>query len=98
MIVLTGPVISRKCKLSDKYRFTDDERLMLEAVFTYNQYPKRATLQDLAKKLVVTENKVRNWFVAKRFSLKQKAIQTRQLPRKYLIRYMNMYTLYNKSP
>ena len=88
MIVLTGSVFSKRYKLSNEYHFTDDEKLLLETVFTYNRYPNRAVLQDLANKLAVSENKVRKWFSTKRFRLKQKAIQTRQLPSKlYIVTY-----------
>ena len=79
------------------YRLNDDEKLLLEAVFTYNKYPNSATLQDLAKKLAVNERKVRNWFVAKRIKLKHKANQNGQIPRKYIILYffsMYMYSIF----
>ena len=92
-IVLTGSVVSRRySELSHEFRFfTKDERLLLEAVFTYNKYPNRATLQDLAKNLAVNENMVRNWFLAKRQNLKKKAIQTGLLPRKFLVQYVHLY-------
>ena len=68
--------------MSSGYRFSNDEKLLLEAVFTYNQRPDRATLQDLANKLAVSIIKVRKWITRNRFKLKQKKIQARRLPRK----------------
>ena len=56
--------------MSDGYRYTNDEKLLLGAVFSYNHYPDRATVQDLADKLAVSEKKVYNWFTRKRSNTK----------------------------
>ena len=52
--------------MSNSYRFVDDEKVMLEAVFVYNPTPNRATIQQLADKLAVSEKKVYNWFIHRR--------------------------------
>ena len=55
--------------MSHGYRFTDDEKLLLEAVFLYNTYPNRTTLHarpTVAKIFDVNVRNVCDWFVAKR--------------------------------
>ena len=84
-IVSTGLVFSRRDRLSKKYCFNDDEKLMLETVFTYNQHPNQATLQDLADKLAVSEMKVTNWFINKRFLLKKETTNAKCLQSKYYL-------------
>ena len=62
--------------MSDNYHFTEDEKLLLESVFTYNQWPSIEKLQQLAKKLAVTEKKIRKWFNNKRYRVKKERTQT----------------------
>ena len=52
--------------MSDGYRFVDDEKAMLEAVFVHNPTPNLATMQELADKLAVSQKKVYNWFIHRR--------------------------------
>ena len=65
--------------MSRGYRFTDDETLMLETVFTYNMYPNRARRQELADKLAVSEKKVSIWFDRKRCKIKREKTHSKEL-------------------
>ena len=69
--------------MSGGYRFTDDEALLLEVVFSYNLYPNRATRQELADKLAVSEKKIRNWFIHKRSKIKREKTRSKELQCKY---------------
>ena len=61
--------------MSDNYHFTEDEKLLLEGVFTYNQRPSLEKLQQLARKLAVTKKKIRKWFINKRYRVKKERTQ-----------------------
>ena len=80
--MLAGSVISKKDKLLKYYQFNDDEKLLLETVFTYNQYPSPTALKDLAEKLVVSKGRVRSWFIHKRVLLRKETTQARSAQRK----------------
>ena len=66
--------------MSDNYRLSDDEKLMLQAVFSYSPLPTRAKKQQLATTLGVNENKVANWFKYERRKYKHgKGLNTSSL-------------------
>ena len=58
---------------------------MLETVFTYNPWPTREKIQDLADKLGVSENKVHNWFTLERLRSKQKTTSVMFLQSEYFV-------------
>ena len=68
--------------MSNGYRFLDDEKVMLEAVFVYNPTPNRARMQELADKLAVSEKKVYNWFMHRRSKVEHKVKRIRVIQRK----------------
>ena len=72
-------------KLSDEYRFTDQEILVLETVFAHNPYPNQATKQALAENLAVSKRKVYNWFVHKRSKSKQENRTAIRLQSKWFV-------------
>ena len=72
--------------MSPGYRLTDDEALMLEVVIAHNLYPNRATRQELADKLAVSEKKVSIWFAHKRSKIKYEKTPSELLQRKPLLR------------
>ena len=81
-------------KLSDKCRFTEDERLLLHVVFTYNKHPSPATIKELSQKLLVSKDKVKNWFKARRCQL-SRANPLSKLPhRKSITEYFFTQTIY----
>ena len=84
-------MFSKRDRFSDRYRFTDDEKLLLETVLTYNPYPNRETTRELAKKLAVNEKKVVNWFSHRRFALKERSLKARNSQRKSITTYMYIY-------
>ena len=79
-------------KMSPGYRFTDDEKQLLDTVFTYNRYPDQTELQDLADKLAVSELKVVNWFTRQRYQAKKKRTTQARLLSKYYPLYLYMHS------
>ena len=73
----------RRDKLSNRYRFTDDEKLLLDTVFTFNPIPDGAKIKELAEKLAVSEESVHRWFNHKRIHSNSNATQARWLQCKY---------------
>ena len=71
----TGLVLSRRDKFSSGYHFNQDEKLLLDTVFTYNPNPNQTTTQDIAEKLAVSREKVTNWFGNRRARLKREKTQ-----------------------
>ena len=69
--------------MSNRYRFTDDEKLMLDTVFTFNPRPDGAKIIELAEKLAVSEESVHRWFNHKRLHSISDATQARLLQCKY---------------
>ena len=83
-LVVTGRIFSPIERFSPAYRFNDEEKLMLETVFTYDPYPNREKLQNLADKLAVSKNKVYNWFHQKRVSSKKKETSAKFVQSEYI--------------
>ena len=84
LIVSTVAEYWKKHNESKTNRFTDDERLLLEAVFAYNQHPNEETIRKIADNLAVSEIKICRWFNYKKCMMKLQAERSSGLQRKLL--------------
>ena len=84
LIVCTVSEPLKGVNMSKSNRFTNDEKQLLEAVFTYNKRPSEIIMQDIADKLAVAEIKVWRWFKYKRFMMKLQAERYTGVQRKLI--------------